>query len=163
MTSTDARLAIPKSISTTAKSGTKIWRTSRNVSITLDAHRSPSSRCTATSSRRSPWGFSTVWTLFSLLSLHANQFTSLPAELFDGLDQLQILHLLGNNLTTLPSGLFDGLHALSVLSLSENALVALPAGIFDDLGSLQALYLQHNSLSMLRVGLFDDLESLTQL
>ncbi|CAM9394504.1 unnamed protein product, partial [Ectocarpus fasciculatus] len=159
--STDARPALPKSISIIAGSGTKIWRTWRNVSTTLDAHRSLSSRCMTTSSLRSPWGFSTVWILSLLCdSLHANQFTSLPAELFDGLHQLRVLHLLGNNLTTLPSGLFDRLPVLRVLSLSDNALVALPAGIFDDLG---ALYLQQNSLSALRVGIFDDLESLTQL
>lgn len=44
--------------------------------------------------------------------------------------------LRGNDFTTLPAGLFDSLEALTTLNLSYNELETLPAGLF---GSLEAL------------------------
>ncbi|CAM9807305.1 unnamed protein product, partial [Ectocarpus sp. 6 AP-2014] len=86
-----------------------------------------------TSSLRSRWGCSMVWVLsFFCDSLHANQFTLLPAELFDGLDQLRVLYLVGNNLTTPVRWT-----ACSQSSVAQRQCPCpLPAGIFDDLGRL---------------------------
>ncbi len=71
----------------------------------------------------------------SLIVSHA-ALTSLRADDFDGLTNLQTLHLNNNLLTTLPLGIFDRLTNLQSLSLSNNLLTTLPLGIFDKLTSL---------------------------
>ncbi len=71
-----------------------------------------------------------------------------PADLFDGLTNLQELHLGGNNIANPPADLFDGLTSLRELTMAYNMIDSLPAGLFDDLTSLTNLDLRGNSLTL---------------
>ncbi|CAM9323684.1 unnamed protein product [Ectocarpus fasciculatus] len=94
------------------------------------------------------------------IALMDNQFTSLPAGLFDGLDAVENLHLSGNQLVSLPAGVFDGLDVVRYISLQDNQLISLPVGLFDGLDDLQSFNLYGNQLASLPVGLFDGLDTL---
>ena len=94
------------------------------------------------------------------LYLHNNQLTTLPADIFNGLNNLDTLSLYNNQLTTLPAGIFNGLNNLDTLSLYSNQLTTLPADIFSGLNNLQHLYLSNNQLQTLPVTTFNGLSSL---
>lgn len=98
-----------------------------------------------------------------ILNLNANELTSLPEDIFDGLSELTRLNLTSNDLTALPEDIFDGLTSLDTLKLGYNELSSLPADIFDGLGSLSALWLYFNDLTSLPSDIFDGLSSLTLL
>ena len=69
----------------------------------------------------------------TLLNLHGNQLTTLPADIFSGLSALTTLTLNNNQLSTLPTEVFSGLTSLTTLNLSNNPLPAsLPASLFAD-------------------------------
>ena len=69
----------------------------------------------------------------TLLNLHGNQLTTLPADIFSGLSALTTLTLNNNQLSTLPTEVFSGLTSLTTLNLSNNSLPAsLPASLFAD-------------------------------
>ncbi|CAM9353251.1 unnamed protein product [Ectocarpus fasciculatus] len=99
------------------------------------------------------------------ITMASNNFESgtLPAGLFDGFDNLEILILRANNIYTLPAGLFDGLDSLFYLSVTSDYFALLPAGLFDDLDGLKILYLTGNYLSTLPAGIFDGLGALEEL
>ena len=59
---------------------------------------------------------------------------------------LERLNLRENNLTSLPEDIFDGLNDLSYLDLGFNNLISLPEDIFDGLNNLQGLRLEYNNL-----------------
>ena len=98
-----------------------------------------------------------------ILNLNANDLTSLPADIFDGLTELTRLNLISNDLISLPEDIFDGLTSLDTLNLGYNELSSLPADVFDGLTSLRALWLYFNELSSLPADVFDGLSSLTLL
>ncbi len=97
------------------------------------------------------------------LDLDDNDLTNLPEDLFDGLSSLRTLHLNNNGLTTLPEDLFDGLSRLSSLWLNNNDLTTLHEDLFDGLSSLSSLGLNNNDLTTLHEDLFDGLSSLLSL
>ena len=97
------------------------------------------------------------------LSLHQNELTNLPEELFDGLSALEDLYLNQNRLTTLAEDIFDGLISLEGLELGGNQLNALPEEVFDGLAALEGLGLNQNRLASLPAELFDGLTTLRQL
>ncbi len=74
------------------------------------------------------------------LRLNGNQLTTLPADIFAGIQtsgrqtsSFETLLLHDNDLTSLPAGIFAGLTGLSILNLSDNPLPAsLPASLFAD-------------------------------
>ena len=79
------------------------------------------------------------------LHMNYNDFETLPAGIFAGLDNLQNLSLYSNNdLRTLPAGIFAGLANLEIVYLQENDFETLPAGIFEGLGMLNTLDLHGN-------------------
>ncbi|CAN0133037.1 unnamed protein product, partial [Scytosiphon promiscuus] len=86
-----------------------------------------------------------------IIYLTDNSLTTVPVELFGGLDALQALYLGGNPLTALPAGLFEGLGgSLGRLWINGSSkLSSLPENLFDGLESLQHLYLHNNALSSL--------------
>jgi len=75
-------------------------------------------------------------------------------------DEIRYLHLSNNQLQTLPAGIFNGLVNLQLLDLSHNRLQTLPAGIFNGLVNLQWLHLFHNQLQTLPAGIFNGLVDL---
>ncbi|CAM9708112.1 unnamed protein product [Ectocarpus sp. 12 AP-2014] len=102
-------------------------------------------------------------TSVTLIWMESNTFTTLPAGLFDGFDNLEKLLLSNNLISSLPLGLFDGLRSLYHLTLRENQIASLPAGLFDDLDSLQFLSITDNQLTWLPAGIFDGLGALRDL
>ena len=98
-----------------------------------------------------------------ILYLHRSGLASLDENLFDGLTGLEWLYLYDNSLTSLPEDLFDGLDVLQRLYLHGNGLTSLAEGLFDGLTGLQRLYLDGNELTSLPADLFDDLSSLQDL
>ncbi|CAM9156032.1 unnamed protein product [Pylaiella littoralis] len=97
--------------------------------------------------------------LVKTLFLDSNDFTTLPAGIFEGLTNLTTLYLHENALTTLPAGIFEGL-ALEYLFLYGNDFTTLPAGIFEGLASLDTVWLSSNALTTLPAGIFEGLASL---
>ncbi len=97
------------------------------------------------------------------LHLDNNQLTTLPQEIFQGLNSLQELYLGNNQLTTLPKGIFQGLNSLQLLYLDNIRLTTLPQGIFQGLDRLGLLHLGNNQLTTLPEGIFHGLNSLRQL
>ena len=98
-----------------------------------------------------------------ILNLNSNQLQTLPANIFNGLNNLRELHLSSNKLKTLPTGIFSDLNSLHTLSLDNNQLQALPTDIFDGLNNLEYLYLSYNQLQSLPVTIFSSLSNLEQL
>ena len=98
------------------------------------------------------------------LDLGNNGLTSLPSGVFTDLGSLQTLRLDGNNgLTSLPLGVFTGLVSLRELDLSNNGLATLPSDVFTGLGNLTNLNLGRNSLVSLPPDVFTGLNNLTNL
>ena len=94
------------------------------------------------------------------LHMNNNSLTTLPADVFDGLTALKQVDLWNNSLTTVPADVFDGLTALEELRMDRNSLETLPAGVFDGLTALEELWLWNNFVETLPAGIFDDLSSL---
>ena len=100
------------------------------------------------------------------LNLGSNTFTSLPANLFDGLSALTELRLDSlTRLRTLPAGIFSRLDALERVFLSGNtAMTTLPAGLFSGLNALERVLLNGNTaMTTLPAGLFSGLNALDRL
>ncbi|CAN0222017.1 unnamed protein product [Pylaiella littoralis] len=97
------------------------------------------------------------------LWLSYNDFTTLPAGIFDGLTALLELRVGSSDITILPAGIFDGLTTVKLLSASYGDLTTLPAGIFEGLTSLQQLWLNNNEFTTLPAGIFDGLTALLEL
>ncbi|CAN0095999.1 unnamed protein product, partial [Pylaiella littoralis] len=93
-----------------------------------------------------------------------DELTSLPEDLFEGMDNLTELWIVYNEmLHTLPEGLFKDNTALTTLNLLQNYLVALPVGIFEGLTNLVTLPLQFNNFTTLPAGVFAPMTSLEEL
>ena len=76
-----------------------------------------------------------------------NSLSSLPATVFDGLDDsLGDLYIERNSITSLDVNLFDGLTGLNVLTLSYNELTTVPDDLFDDTTVLLYLSLNNNMI-----------------
>ena len=98
------------------------------------------------------------------LTLSDHALTTLPPDIFDGLNALTSLTVTQNdNLATLPEGIFDGLTALETLDLGLNSLTALRSDAFAGLRTLTTLTLNSNRLTMLPEGIFDGLTALETL
>lgn len=83
--------------------------------------------------------------------------TSLPDNLFKGLNQLHALDLRGNALSTLPSGIFNDLQHLRSLNLSNNNFSSLPMEALSTLSSVEIIDLRGNPLT----GIPQDLSKIT--
>ena len=94
------------------------------------------------------------------LYLNSNQITSLHADTFDGLTSLQNLRLNSNQLTSLPSSIFSGLTNLQQLRVNSNLLTSLPSNIFSGLTNLQQLRINNNPIGELNENIFEDLDSI---
>ena len=112
--------------------------------------------------------------LLEQLRLNQNGLNLLPADLFAGLTNLQVLRLDQNSLTTLPEEpsllagdfvrLFTGLTSLQELWLRDNELATLSENQpFTDLVNLQRLRLDGNELNTLPENVFSGLSSLSSL
>ena len=101
--------------------------------------------------------------VLQILYLHRSGLASLDENLFDGLTGLEKLYLYGNSLTSLDENLFDGLTGLEWLHLYDNSLISLDEDLFEGLTGLQRLYLQGNDLASLHENVFNGLSSLQRL
>ena len=81
--------------------------------------------------------------LLRTLRLDNNRISALPAEVFQGLSQLEALHLGYNELSELPSGVFDSLTSLRDLRIYGNRFSTLHVHTFDSL-QLQVLDISGN-------------------
>ena len=128
-----------------------------------------------------------------VLDLSDDNIAALRAGDFSGLGSLQQLYLGMNSLTTLPANVFSGLDGLEALALEENealrtldpnafsglvnlkeldlyllggrsgAAIALPPNLFSDLSALEWLYLEDANLAPLPARIFEGLTNLKQL
>ena len=102
-------------------------------------------------------------TNLEILSIGFNQLTSLPANIFSDLSALKSLSLHGNDLSSLNANIFSNLTALDTLSIGSNQFTSLPANIFSDLSALEVLGLSSNDLSSLDANIFSNLSALEEL
>ena len=112
-----------------------------------------------------PTGFFDGLDTVKTLDLRFNQFTTLPATIFEPFDgTLNYIHLSWNDLASLDSDIFDGLPNVYQLRLNGNQLTSLPADLFADFdGSLKEVRLDENQLTSLPADLFDGLNGLQRL
>ncbi|KAL9820799.1 uncharacterized protein GJ701_017407 [Geothlypis trichas] len=88
-----------------------------------------------------------------------------PQRFFQGLSALRSLYLSQNSLSTIPADAFDDLAQLQYLTLadSSNGMGHLPAGIFKNLSQLRSLNLESAGLRSLGPEVFGNLTRLKEL
>ncbi|MEI6242560.1 MAG: leucine-rich repeat domain-containing protein, partial [Chlamydiota bacterium] len=97
------------------------------------------------------------------LNLNNNAIKHIPANIFQGLIQLQRLSLSNNRIQVLPLTIFQGLIQLRHLNLNDNQIQALPLTIFQGLIQLQWLSLSNNRIQVLPLTIFQGLIQLQML
>ena len=104
-------------------------------------------------------------TALTTLRLNSNPLgTTLPADIFSDLENLQRLTLQNTSLEMLPAGVFNALTNLGTLDLAFNSsLQTLPSGILSSLTNLQTLFLNGSGLTMLDADVFNGLNMLSTL
>ena len=88
--------------------------------------------------------------------------SSLRAGDFRDLAGLQVLDLGANQLSTLPEDVLEGLSKLRRIDASNNALAELPQGLLADASALEALRLGGNLIEALPAGFFVGMAHLTE-
>uniref|UniRef100_A0A3Q4AT19 G-protein coupled receptors family 1 profile domain-containing protein n=1 Tax=Mola mola TaxID=94237 RepID=A0A3Q4AT19_MOLML len=78
--------------------------------------------------------------------LQNNRLTSVPADAFNNLHNLQSLRLDANHISRVPTGCFSGLRSLRHLWLDDNSLTEVPVEALGELSSLQAMTLDLNHI-----------------
>ena len=96
------------------------------------------------------------------LSLVFNELGSLPDSLFDGLNNLQVLHLDGNQLINLRADLFEGLNKLQRLYFGVYS-ESLPEHLLGGLNNLEILVLSAPHVQRLPESLFEGLHNLKEI
>ena len=97
------------------------------------------------------------------LDLWRNAITDVQIGAFNGLSRITHLLLHDNFIETLEPHVFNGLTRLWFLELSNNHIQTLEAGIFDDLPRLYWLYLKNNRLQRIDNAVFSGLSALYSL
>ncbi|XP_044730264.1 protein artichoke-like [Chrysoperla carnea] len=91
------------------------------------------------------------------LSLHQNQITDLPENLFERNAKLKDLFLSYNQISKLNANVFRYLKKLNFLTLEGNALTSVPKDVFVHLTNLKELFLTRNQITYIEPGSFDNL------
>ncbi|XP_049758950.1 vasorin [Elephas maximus indicus] len=97
------------------------------------------------------------------LYIFENGITTLDADSFASLPNLQLLDLSQNRIASLPGGVFQPLANLSNLDLSANQLREITNETFRGLRCLERLYLGKNRIHHIEPGAFDALDHLLEL
>ena len=121
------------------------------------------------------------------VKLHHNSITSLPAGVFSGLGECEVLHLenneislvnweaftgmesleflwlFSNKISLLEPGTFAGLKSLKGLDLARNLFTTIPSEILSGLDMLDSLQLHTGQIMSVEKGAFDGLKLLRQL
>ena len=95
--------------------------------------------------------------------LYGNQVSSIGANTFSGLGNLDYLDLSSNQITSIDAGAFNGLGSLTGLVLYGNQIAVIEAGAFGELVNLDYLDLSGQQLTSIASGTFSGLASLTDL
>lgn len=91
------------------------------------------------------------------LIITINDLTTLPDNIFNGLNNLLSLRLSGTNLTTIPEKILNSPTQLEWLDLSQNHLTALFEHTFNGLNKLESLDLSFKNLTILCENTLNDL------
>ncbi|XP_072318783.1 vasorin-like [Eucyclogobius newberryi] len=97
------------------------------------------------------------------LYIFDNGISTLSADDFLNLVQLQMLDLSQNQLSEVPNGAFEMLLKLKNLDLSSNQISQISKGSFSGLGQLERLYLYGNKIQSIQMGAFESLQNLLEL
>lgn len=97
------------------------------------------------------------------LALINNHITSIPANAFACLPNLQNLFLSGNQISMIPTHAFAELHNLQGLSIGNNTITLIPAQAFAGLPNLRSIYLAGNQISTIHGEAFSGLPNLDHL
>ncbi|XP_020789331.1 vasorin-like [Boleophthalmus pectinirostris] len=97
------------------------------------------------------------------LYIFNNGISTLSAEDFQHLGQLQMLDLSQNQLSEVPDGVFEMLLKLKNLDLSSNQISHISKDSFSGLVQLERLYLYGNQIQIIQIGAFDSLHNLLEL
>ena len=82
-----------------------------------------------------------------VIDLSENKLADLPAQLFQGLDDLLELRINHNNILKLPEELFKGQAQIKRIDLDHNKLSFIPEQLFSKLKTVEVLHLEHNQIT----------------
>jgi len=86
--------------------------------------------------------------------LSSKKLTSVPADLFSDLPNLEWINLSFNSLSSVPEGLFSILTNIRHIDLNHNSLSSIPESLFSGLTNLQYINFRRNNLSSVSEDLF---------
>ena len=112
-----------------------------------------------TNTKYLPKGLGTLFNLTYFASVNS-QLVEINAEMFEGMDNLEILYLYINKLTSVPLNTFMKLTKLKYINLSGNQIEELPNGLFKNNVNLETIVLWNNKLKFIGSTLFDGLTKL---
>ena len=92
--------------------------------------------------------FQTYYTTGNMLDMSCNKLQDLPQDVFQGIEDLDILNMSQNKLQVLHAETFQFL-SCGILDMSQNNLQDLPPKVFDSMSDLKILNLAENELSTL--------------
>ena len=95
--------------------------------------------------------------------LRENNLTTIEADAWMGLDNLDSLTIEDNRLQSIPRGAFEHLTNLTFLSLNRNDIQAIEQGAWLHLDTLDYLGFRGNRLSAITANMFTHLQSLTHI
>ncbi|CAM9762380.1 unnamed protein product [Ectocarpus sp. 13 AM-2016] len=96
------------------------------------------------------------------LTFH-DDLTTLPAGVFEGLENVVDMDMSYTGLEYLPAGVFSGLSGLTKLSMHFSSIEGLPEDLFADTPLLESLEVSSAKLSTLPAGVFEPLTNLQSL
>ena len=88
------------------------------------------------------------------VDLQYNYITHIPGNVFSHLDQCEILSLIANQISTIEQGAFNGLVKIRDLDLRGNYITRIQADMFSDLSQCEKLSLWNNQISVIESGAF---------
>ena len=112
-----------------------------------------------TNTKYMPKGLETLFNL-TVFGCVDSQLVEINAEMFEGMDNLEILYLEANKLTSVPLNTFMKLTKLKRIDLDRNQIEELPNGLLKNNVNLEIIYLYSNKLNFIGSTLFDGLTKL---
>lgn len=100
--------------------------------------------------------------IFKDISLQKLNMSNVKLKILNklGCSSLKNIDFSYNEISTVPSDVFESLNNLEILNLGQNNIFYLDNVVFKDLGSLKELYLDFNSIHQLHTKIFENLVNL---